>query len=114
MRLASWGPSCHLALPKSTLKTIARACVLAIPRDEESGTRIVVAGTIVDACERPVTEAVPYVYHTSATGWYSDKAAQIRSWSSDARHACLFGYVKTGQDGSFEVRTIRPVGFGIC
>jgi protocatechuate 3,4-dioxygenase beta subunit len=96
---------------RQLVKLIARDSVLTIPRDEEPGTRIVVAGTVVGLSQRPVAGAVVYVYHTSAKGWYSDKAAHIRSWAGDARHARLFGYLKTGQDGSFEVRTIRPGGY---
>jgi protocatechuate 3,4-dioxygenase beta subunit len=96
---------------RQLVKAIARDSVLTIPRDEEPGTRIVVAGSIVGPSGRPVAGAVAYVYHTSAKGWYSDKAAHIRSWAGDARHSRLFGYLKTGQDGSFEVRTIRPGGY---
>lgn len=61
--------------------------------------------------DAPIAGAVAYVYHTSAKGWYSDKAAHIRAWSGDTRHARLFGYLKTDEDGSFEVRTIRPGGY---
>ena len=93
------------------VKAIARDSVLTVPREDEPGTRILAAGTIQDAAGHPVAGATAYVYHTSAKGWYSDKAAHIRAWSGDARHARLFGYLKTGADGSFEVHTIRPGGY---
>jgi protocatechuate 3,4-dioxygenase beta subunit len=85
--------------------------VLTIPRDDEPGTRLVAAGTVEDSSGRPVAGATVYVYQTSSKGWYSDKAAHIRAWSGDARHARLFGYLKTGEDGAFEIRTIRPGGY---
>src|SRR5262249_11285300 len=82
-----------------------------IPRDDEPGTRIIAKGTTVDPSGSPVAGAMVYVYHTSAKGWYSDNAAHIRAWAGDARHARLFGYLTTGREGSFQVRTIKPGGY---
>jgi protocatechuate 3,4-dioxygenase beta subunit len=96
---------------RELVKSIARDSVLTLPRDDEPGTRIVVKGTIIDPSRSPVAGALAYVYHTSAKGWYSDKAAHIRAWAGDARHARLFGYLKSGLQGSFEVRTIKPGGY---
>ena len=56
-------------------KAIARLSVLSIPQDSEPGTRIVASGIVVDQSDRPIDGAIAYVYHTSAKGWYSDKAA---------------------------------------
>jgi len=96
---------------RQLVKAIARDSVLTIARDDEPGTRIIVKGIIADPSLSPVPGALAYVYHTSAKGWYSDKAAHIRSWAGDARHARLFGYLTTDAQGSFEVRTIKPGGY---
>jgi protocatechuate 3,4-dioxygenase beta subunit len=96
---------------RELVKAIAREPVLTIAREDEPGTRIDIQGTIVDPYQSPVAAAMVYVYHTSAKGWYSDKGAHIRSWAGDARHARLFGYLRTGPQGSFEVRTIKPGGY---
>jgi protocatechuate 3,4-dioxygenase beta subunit len=64
-----------------------------------------------DAAGEPIMDALLYLYHTSAKGWYSDKAAHIQANSGDVKHARLFGYMRTDQDGRAEVHTIRPSGY---
>src|SRR5262245_36803173 len=41
----------------------------------EPGDALVVHGRLVDAGGKPVPGAEVYAYHTSAKGWYSDRAA---------------------------------------
>jgi protocatechuate 3,4-dioxygenase beta subunit len=96
---------------RELVKAVARDPVLTIPRSDEPGSRIIASGRIEIPSGAPVAGAIAYVYHTSAKGWYSDKAAHVRAWAGDTRHARLFGYLKTGDDGSFEIRTIRPGGY---
>ena len=84
---------------------------LTICGPKEPGTRLVVTLKILDMQDKPVEDALVYVYHTSAKGWYSDRGAHIRADSGDIRHARLFGYGRTGEDGSLEIRTIRPAGY---
>jgi len=78
---------------------------------QEPGEPLVVAAQVVNGQGRPVTDATVYVYHTSAKGWYSDRAAHIAAHEGDRRHARLFGYLTTNKDGRFELRTIRPGGY---
>jgi protocatechuate 3,4-dioxygenase beta subunit len=78
---------------------------------KEPGQPLTVTGRVVDGNGEPVTGALLYFYQTSAKGWYSDRAAHIKAVAGDAKHARLFGYLKTDGMGRFELRTIRPVGF---
>jgi hypothetical protein len=77
----------------------------------EPGDLLHVRGTIRDADGQPMKGALLYVYHTSAKGWYSDKAAHIAGNSGDVKHARLFAYLKTDAAGRYEFRTIRPGGY---
>jgi protocatechuate 3,4-dioxygenase beta subunit len=77
----------------------------------EPGIRLTVTLEFLDGAGEPVRDALVYVYHTSAKGWYSDKAAHVQANAGDMRHARLFGYARTDVDGRVEVRTIRPSGY---
>ena len=78
---------------------------------DEPGDKLVVTGTIRDARGQPLAGALVYAYQTSAKGWYSDRAAHIRANSGDVNHARLFAYLRTGDQGRYELRTIRPAGY---
>lgn len=84
---------------------------VAMAANDEPGERMVVFGDVRASDGSPVKDALVYLYHTSAKGWYSDKAAHISGNSGDTKHARLFAYVRTNGDGRFEVRTIRPTGY---
>jgi protocatechuate 3,4-dioxygenase beta subunit len=77
----------------------------------EPGMRMVVVGRVVDRAGQPMRGALIYVYHTSAKGWYSDRAAHFAAHEGDRRHARLFGYMRTDADGRYELHTIRPAGY---
>ena len=77
----------------------------------EPGQRLRVQGTVSSPDGRPVPGALLYVYHTSAKGWYSDKAAHITGGSGDDGHARLFAYLRTDAAGRYELYTIRPAGY---
>lgn len=72
-------------------------------------TRIEV--NVVDGFDKPVTGALVYLYQTDARGWYSDTAAHVLTQEGDRRHARLFAYLKTDDNGYFEVETIRPESY---
>lgn len=78
---------------------------------EEPGTRIGVKGKIIDKDHKPLSNTLVYVYHTDNKGWYSDTAGHVTGMEGDRKHARLFGYFKTMNDGSFEFSTIHPQGY---
>ena len=70
--------------------------------DDEPGTRLTVSGTVRDGDGRPIADVSIYVYQTDARGWYG-----IQSSEDDDR-ARIFGIIRTGADGRYQFRTVRP------
>jgi Dioxygenase len=89
----------------------ARSARVKLVTASEPGDRLVVTGTLRQADGRPLAGALVYAYQTDARGWYSDRAPHYSGGEGDHRHARLFGYLKTGSDGQFEIDTIRPQGY---
>jgi protocatechuate 3,4-dioxygenase beta subunit len=96
---------------RDLIRASATAKPITLVPPTEPGTKLLVHGTVKDSAGTPIAGALVYAYHTSAKGWYSDKAAHISGNSGDTKHARLFGYVKTDSEGRFELRTIRPAGY---
>src|SRR5262249_26019720 len=96
---------------RKLIRESAQSSQVTIVTPKEPGKTLVVTGRVVDGDGRPLKQAVVYFYQTSAKGWYSDRAAHYKAVAGDARHARLFGYLKTDDEGRFELRTIRPVGY---
>ncbi len=84
---------------------------ITIVTKDEPGDRLRVRCRIVDPRDVGLRGAEVYLYHTSAKGWYSDRAPHYSGNAGDAKHARLFGWVKTDDDGWFELTTIRPQGY---
>jgi protocatechuate 3,4-dioxygenase beta subunit len=72
---------------------------------QEPGQPLVLTGTVRGADGKPVGGALLYFFHTDATGRYTPTKTM------DEGHARLFGYLRTGPDGRYELRTIRPGGY---
>ncbi len=86
LRAATWGSSTLLVL------------------DDEPGTRLAIAGTIVDAAGAPVAGALLYLWHTDAAGTYAPD-------SMDEQNPRLYGFVRSDARGTFSLRTIRPAPY---
>ena len=67
---------------------------------EEPGEPLIISGTIRQANGKPASGVVLFIYHTDATGYYNEK--------DDASHPRLKAWMKTGPDGRYEFRTIKP------
>jgi len=79
----------------------------AIVTDKEPGDPLIVSGTIYGLDGKtPAESAVLWVYQTDATGIYSPP-----SGSSDNRYTRIHGQMKTGADGRYEFRTIKPASY---
>jgi protocatechuate 3,4-dioxygenase beta subunit len=73
-----------------------------IAPETEPGTPLVVHGRAFAADGRtPLAGAIVFAYHTDRDGRYDLPGAPAHSWR-------LKGWAKTGDDGTFEFRTIRP------
>lgn len=72
-----------------------------VPPPNEAGEPLQMSGTIYEADGvTPATGFVLFVYHTDVTGYYNK--------DDDASHPRLRGWMRTGADGRYEFRTIRP------
>jgi protocatechuate 3,4-dioxygenase beta subunit len=96
---------------REIIKKYAKAGKIIIAPANEPGARITVNVRVIDERSNPQSNVLVYVYHTSNKGWYSDTAAHIQMNEGDRRHARLFGYIRTNNEGRFELETIKPVGY---
>lgn len=96
---------------RELIKRFAKPESITLVTAAEPGTRITIKGKIVDKNDKPVSNTLVYVYHTDNKGWYSDTAGHVSGREGDRRHARLFGYFKTNNDGTFEFNTIHPQGY---
>lgn len=76
-----------------------------IAPESEPGTALVVHGLAFGADGRtPLAGAIVFAYHTDREGNYDRRGTPPHSWR-------LKGWAKTGSDGRFEFRTIRPAPY---
>ena len=106
----AWLPLHERTSFRELIASHAKSSRVKIVTPKEPGDRMVVTGMLRQADGRPLAGALVYVYQTDAKGWYSDRAPHF-SGGNDHDYARLFGYLKTGPDGRFEVDTIRPDGY---
>ena len=77
---------------------------IAIPPEGEPGEPLVISGTIYQPDGRtPAAGVTLYVFHTDAKGVYSPDQEEGKP-----PRPRLQGWVRTGADGRYEFRTIRP------
>lgn len=70
----------------------------------EPGEPLVMSGTIYQPDGvTPAENITLYAYHTDATGYYNER--------DDAFHPRLRGWMRTGRDGKYEFRTIKPAPY---
>jgi len=93
-----------LRLRKAIRQYTRRANAVLTPPDEP-GEPLIVSGTVRDGGGKPIAGALVYVFHADARGNYTHDRPM------DEANARLFDYMKTGGDGRYEFRTIRPGGY---
>ena len=80
---------------------------IAIISDKEPGEPLIVSGTIfAPDGQKPLEGITLYVYQTDTTGVYSTSGA-----GGDNRNTRIHGVMRTGPDGRYEFRTIRPASY---
>ena len=87
--------------PANPCESATAVAVLAGP--EEPGDRLVVTGTVfAPDGVTPAPGVFLYVYNTDSAGYYN------RDRGSPPR---LHGWIRTGADGRYEYRTVRPASY---
>ena len=81
-----------------------------IPPPGEPGEPLVISGTVYkEDGGTPAAGVIVYAYHTNAAGIYPQRTPD--DGTAQWRHGYLRGWMKTGADGCYEFRTIRPGGY---
>jgi protocatechuate 3,4-dioxygenase beta subunit len=96
---------------REMVKKYSSAEVLNIATSDEPGKKIKIVATVRDKDGNPVPNAMVYLYQTDYRGWYSADAPHVLMNEGDFRHARLFGYVKTDNQGKIELHTVKPAGY---
>ena len=84
---------------------------LSIASVDEPGKKIKVICTVKTEAGKAIPGALVYLYQTDSKGWYAADAPHVQMSEGDMRHARLFGYVKTNNQGQFELHTVKPSGY---
>ena len=85
--------------------------ILRIAEESEPGRKIRVNVTVQSEAGQPLSNAKVYLYQTDARGWYAADRPHVGGNEGDTRHARLFGYVITNEQGMFELHTVKPSGY---
>jgi protocatechuate 3,4-dioxygenase beta subunit len=81
----------------------------AIAPPDEPGERLVISGTVYAADgAKPAGGVLVYAYHTDITGRYTKNGTET---GNGRRHGRLRGWARTGADGRYEFRTIKPAPY---
>jgi len=90
---------------RKVIRQFARHANAVLAPPDEPGEPLIVSGTVRDGNGKPIAGALIYVFHADARGNYTQDRPM------DEANARLFEYMKTGADGRYEFRTIRPGGY---
>lgn len=96
---------------RELIKNFCKAETISIATDTIPGKKIKVVGSVKNAEGNAVANALVYLYHTDSRGWYAAEAPHVLQNEGDFRHARLFGYIKTDNNGKFELHTIKAAGY---
>lgn len=78
---------------------------IVIANKDEPGERLIVAGKVTGADDKPLSGASVYVFHTDAKGVYTPGP------ENDNRNSRLRGYMRTDAQGRYEYSTIKPAPY---
>jgi len=75
--------------------------------DADDGDRVVIRGTITDTAGAPIAGATLDCWQNATAGFYAVQQPDVQSADN------LRGIYTTGADGTYEIRTVRPVPYPI-
>ena len=75
--------------------------------DPDDGDRVVVRGRVTDAEGNPIAGAVLDCWQNATAGFYAVQQPDVQTPEN------LRGIYRSAEDGSFEIRTVRPVPYPI-
>ena len=75
--------------------------------DDDDGDRVVIRGRITDIDGQPIEGAVLDCWQNATAGFYAVQQPDVQSAEN------LRGIYTTGADGTYEIRTVRPVPYPI-
>ena len=79
------------------------------PGWEEEGQKLMITGTVFEHDGKtPAPDVIIYYWQTDNDGYYSPKAGMNEKAK---KHGHIRGWVKTGGDGKYTIKTIRPAPY---
>ena len=82
---------------------------ITLPDYDKEEPKLHVSGTIYKLDGKtPAKDVILYVYHTNARGIYPSNGNE-KDWSQ--RHGYIRGWIKTGADGRYSIKTFRPASY---
>jgi protocatechuate 3,4-dioxygenase beta subunit len=75
--------------------------------DPDDGERVVIRGTVTDVDGAPISGAVLDCWQNATAGFYAVQQPDVQTPEN------LRGIYRTGDDGRYEIRTVRPVPYPI-
>ena len=83
---------------------------IVIGSEGEPGEPLIISGTVFKENGRaPAAGVTIYAYHTNAAGIYPKRTPN--DGRPQWRHGYLRGWMRTGRDGRYEFRTIKPAAY---
>lgn len=92
---------------RDLFKRFSNNSEIEIVTPDEPGEALVVSGRVTDESGKPIHRAQIYAFHTDLQGNYSSSGGNVGSMG-DSLNPRLFGYLRTAEDGTYQIKTIHP------
>lgn len=96
---------------RQIIKKQARPEKVTMVTEDEPGKKITVKAVVKTTSGVLLKNVLVYLYHTCNKGWYAADRPHVSGNEGDYGHARLFAYLKTNDQGEFEISTILPKGY---
>jgi protocatechuate 3,4-dioxygenase beta subunit len=96
---------------RSLIKKFSASGELNMISPSEPGQRINVIVFMKDKKGNPLPDALVYFYQTDDRGFYGTNTTHVTGNEGDRRHARIFGYAHSDNEGRVVLHTIHPRGY---